>query len=350
MAECAIAVAGAGLIGRRHIELIGTEPRCELAAIVDPAPQASALADTLGVPAYPSLGDLLASRRPDGVIVATPNRLHLPHGTTCVSAGVPVLLEKPVAQTVDEAEALLEAAEAADAPLLVGHHRRHNPILARAREVVQSGQLGQIVAVTGSAIFYKPDGYFDEGPWRREVGGGPILVNMIHEVDDLRFLCGDIESVQVTTSNRVRGFPVEDTVAMTFRFASGALGTFLLSDTAVSALSWEQTSGENKSYPNYPDEDCYVIAGTQGSLSVPTMRVRRQHGESSWWEPTEDSVVEVRRSDPLAVQLQHFCDVINRTAEPLVSGRDATESLRVTQAIVEAAATENRARQKAETS
>ena len=84
--------------------------------------------------------------------------------------------------------------------------------------------------------------------------------------------------MQATTSNATRGFPVEDTSAMIFTFAGGALGTFVLSDTAASPRSWEQTSQENKSYDSYPDEDCYHIAGTRGSLSVPTMRLKVYEG------------------------------------------------------------------------
>ena len=87
---------------------------------------------------------------------------------------------------------------------------------------------------------------------------------MIHEVHNLRMLCGEIVAVQAFASKPTRGFPVEDTVAINLRFASGALGTFMLSDTAACARSWEQTSQENKAYPSYDDEDCYVIAGTDG--------------------------------------------------------------------------------------
>ena len=133
--------------------------------------------------------------------------------------------------------------------------------------------------------------------------------------------------------------PVEDTVAINLRFASGALGTFLLSDTAASAKSWEQTSGENASYPNYADEDCYVVAGTRGSLAVPTMGLKTYAGEGSWWEPFQEEVVEVERADPLARQLEHFRAVILGEAAPLVSGRDGFQTLRVTLAIQEAART-----------
>jgi predicted dehydrogenase len=250
---------------------------------------------------------------------------------------VAVLIEKPVADSVEDAGRLIDAAERAKVPVLVGHHRRHSPILEKAREIVHEGMLGRIVAVMGSAMFYKPDSYFDEGPWRREPGGGPILINMIHEVDDLRSMCGEIAEVQALASNAIRGFPVEDTVALNLRFANGALGTFLLSDTAATARSWEQTSGENSSYASYPDEDCYVIAGVSGSLAVPSMRLKVYAGERSWWKPFETSLVAVQRIDPLSRQLEHFCAVVRGEATPLVSARDALQTLRVTLAIDESA-------------
>src|SRR5437763_1247030 len=80
------------------------------------------------------------------------------------------------------------------------------------------------------------------GGWRRQPGGGPILLNLTHGVNNLLSLVGDIVRVQAVTSNAARGLPVEDSSAMVFTFANGALGTFLLSDTAASAGSWEQTS------------------------------------------------------------------------------------------------------------
>jgi predicted dehydrogenase len=274
MGKTRIAVAGAGVIGRAHIAVARASPSCELTAVVDPGPAARAHADAAGVPLYASLTDLLRADRPDGVILATPNQLHLPQALECIAAGVPILLEKPIAATVAEAQLIVDAAEQAGARVLIGHHRAHSPIMAAARAVVASGVLGRLIAVTGSAMFYKPETYFADGPWRREPGGGPILVNLIHDVHNLRMLCGEIVAVQAFASNATRGFAVEDTVAINLRFANGALGSFMLSDTAASARSWEQTSQENSAYPSYADEDCYVIAGTDGSLAVPSMRLK----------------------------------------------------------------------------
>ena len=287
MPRTRIAVAGAGLIGQAHMRVLQASRDCMLAAVVDPAPTAARRAAEAGVPHFVALSDLLAGDRPDGIVLATPNQFHLPQALECMRAGVPILLEKPIAANVAEGESLVAAAAACGARVLIGHHRAHSPIMARAREVVASGVLGRLTAVMGSALFLKPDHYFDDGPWRREPGGGPVLINMIHEVHSLRMLCGEIVAVQAFASNAARGFVVEDTVAINLRFAGGALGTFMLSDTAASARNWEHTSRENAAYPYYDGEDCCVLAGTNGSLAIPTMRLKAyaRDEDRSWWKP-----------------------------------------------------------------
>ncbi len=334
-------MVGAGLIGRRHIELIKQSSECRLAAVVDPNHAAREAFREDRLPLFDTLDGLFAAERPDGVVLATPSQLHVAQGLACVEAGVPALIEKPVAVTVEDGQRLREAAEAANAKLLVGHHRQHSPIMAKAQEVVESGILGRLVAVTGSAMFYKPDEYFEEGPWRRELGGGPILINMIHEVGNLRALMGEITAVQAFSSNDTRGFPVEDTVAINLRFASGALGTFLLSDTAASAQSWEQTAGENASYASYEDVDCYSLAGTDGSLAIPTMRLKthRKKADRSWWKPLETGNLALERADPLERQLRHFCAVIRGETDPVVTVHDGLRNLAIIVAIDRAART-----------
>ena len=341
MTKTRIAVAGAGYIGQAHMGVAQHSATVTLTAVVDPSPVAQALAAQAGVPCYASLAELLAHDRPDGVVLATPNALHVAHALECMQAGIPCLLEKPIAPTVAEAQTLVDQVEATGAKVLIGHHRAHSPIMAQAKAVVQSGELGQLVAVMGSATFFKPDSYYADGPWRREVGGGPILLNMIHEVHNLRMLCGDIVAVQAFASNAIRGFAVEDTVSINLRFANGVLGTFLLSDTAACARSWEQTSQENKAYPSYDDEDCYVIAGTHGSLSVPTMRLKTYPSpeDRSWWKPFDERTVDMVRADPIALQMEHFGAVVRGEATPRVTARDGLANLRVTEAIVQAAKT-----------
>jgi len=344
MRKVRVAVAGAGLIGLRHIEEIRKSRGAELASIVDVSPKAVEVAGDAGVPLHASLASMLAQDRPDGVIIATPNMLHVEQGLLCVAARVPALVEKPIAHTYAEGARLADAAERAGVALLVGHHRLHSPILHEAVKVVRSGILGSLVGVIGSAVFYKPDadGYYD-GPnaWRRQPGGGPILINMIHEIGNLRAMVGEIVAVQAFASNATRGFPVEDTVAINLRFENGALGAFLLSDTGASAKNWEQTSQENKAYPSYADEDAYTIIGTNGSLGVPTMRIKyyEKDEDRSWFKPYSTRTVPLRRLDPLASQIEHFAAVIRGEAKPLVTARDGLQNLRVTEAIAEAART-----------
>jgi predicted dehydrogenase len=321
------------------VAALEASPRCALSAIVDPSPAAARAAARAQVPLFRSLEELFAEQRPEGVVLATPNALHVPQALQCIALGLPILLEKPIAPTVAEGEKLLRSIEDREARVLIGHHRAHSPIIAKAKEVIDSGALGRLVAVMGSAVFLKPDQYFTDGPWRKQPGAGPILLNMIHEVHNLRMLCGEIVAVQAFASHAVRGFPVEDTVAINLQFAGGALGSFLLSDTAACARSWEQTSQENKAYPSYEDEDCYVIAGTNGSLAVPTMRLKiyARPEDRSWWKPFQTGVAQVTREDPMRRQMEHFGAVARGEAEPLVTARDGLANLRVTEAIAEAA-------------
>ncbi len=341
MTKTRIAVAGAGYIGLEHIRVARESETCVLSAVVDPSDAAAAVAAKAGVPRYRSLDELFEKDRPDGVVLATPNTLHVDHARSSMQAGVPMLLEKPIAPTVEQAEALVADVDRYGVSVLIGHHRAHSPIMARAKEIIDEGRLGSLVAVMGSAMFFKPDQYFADAPWRKEPGAGPILLNMIHEIHNLRMLCGDIVAVQAFSSNATRGFAVEDTVAVNLCFASGALGTFLLSDTAASARSWEQTSQENTAYTSYADEDCYVITGTFGSLSIPTMRLKTyaKAEDRSWWKPFNVSVADMTRGDPLKYQMEHFGRVVRGEAKPIVTARDGLQNLRITEAIVKAAKT-----------
>ncbi|MCP3371359.1 Gfo/Idh/MocA family protein [Bradyrhizobium cajani] len=336
-AKMRIAVAGAGLIGRRHIELIESSRDCVLAGIADPSPAARDYALAHNVPCYADHRALLAQEKPDGLVIASPNTLHLPMALDCAEAGVPALIEKPVTETVATAQRLCTAVKKSGVPMLVGHHRRHNPIIKSARETVAGGKLGQLTAVVGLWLLKKPDDYF-EVAWRREQGGGPLLINLIHDIDNLRFICGEIVEVQALTSNKMRGFAVEDTAALLLRFANGALGTVTVSDATPAPWSWELTAGENAVYPRQ-DQPCYVFAGTNGSLSVPTMELWSYPHNPGWHAPLSREPVALAKFDPLVEQLRHFLAVIARREQPLISVEDAMGTLAVVEAVSDAART-----------
>ena len=236
-----LAVIGAGLIGRTHTRIIQQEPAAEIVAVADPMPAAAAFASEQGIPYFADYLEMLDAVKPAGVVIATPNALHLPVALACAERGVPMLVEKPIADTVEAAQTMVEAAERAGVALLVGHHRRHNPIIQTARDIVQGGRIGRLAAVTCLYLLQKPDSYF-EMAWRREAGGGPVLINLIHDIDNLRFICGEISTVHAVSANAVRGFAVEDTAAVIVSFTSGALATLTISDAVASPWGWDTTA------------------------------------------------------------------------------------------------------------
>lgn len=334
-----IGVAGAGLIGRRHAALVAANPDCTLAGIADPSAEARGFAESIGAPWHVDHRGLIDAGL-DGLVIATPNTLHVPVALDCVARGLPALIEKPVADSVAAAHRLLDAQRRSGVPLLVGHHRRHNPIVQAARAAIARDELGRLTAVAGLWLLRKPDDYFDVR-WRREPGGGPLLLNLIHDIDNFRFIVGEIAAVQAETANSARGFEVEDTAALILRFAGGALGTVTLSDATPAPWSWELASGENRSYPRQ-EVPCYLFAGTKASLAVPTQDLWAYEREIGWWAPLGRTQLTVELRDPLTEQLRHFLAVIRRAETPLVSAADATRTLAVVEAIHEAARTGHR--------
>ncbi len=331
-----LVLLGAGLIGREHAALVLANPDAALVGIADPSPAARGFAAELGVPYYEQYEQMLDETQPDGAIVALPNHLHVPAGLACIARGIPALVEKPVADTLSAARRLTDASEQAGVPVLVGHHRRYSPDIREARRVVQEGVLGDLVVVNGMCLFNKPDDYFNAA-WRRSEGGGPLLINLIHDIDTLRFICGEIESIRAFTSNAVRGFAVEDTASVTLRFQSGVLGSFVVSDAVVSPWSWEFTSAQALYFPHQPGAYLF-FGGRQASLSVSDMYLWRHASPNGHWQdPLVREHRPLDRSQAYANQLEHFLAVIARDAAPIVTARDGMMTLAVTLAIAAAA-------------
>lgn len=336
-AKPAIAVVGAGLIGPRHAAALARSERAVLHSIADPADAGKALAARHGVPHFGSLEELLDKGRPDGVIVATPSQMHVEHGLACVAAGVPALIEKPLGTDLEGCRKLVEAGISAGVPLLVGHHRRHNPLVAKAKQLIGEGALGRIVSVHAMFWLVKPDAYF-EPEWRRRPGAGPIYTNLVHDIDLLRYLAGEIVEVRCTVSNAIRGHDVEESAVMTFRFADGALGTANVSDAIPAPWSWEMTAGEN---PDYPDtgQGCYWIGGTQASLELPGVKLWSHTTKRSWWEPIGATAFPMVKAEPLVRQADQFAAVIAGEEEPLVPAIEGLRSLEVIDALFRSAGT-----------
>ncbi len=331
-----LAIAGLGLIGKRHAEAIDICSNAELSFIVDPSEEAFDYAKKHDILWYPSLSELFQNQKPDGIILATPNNMHLDNGLECIKAGCPIIIEKPLATTPAEGELLVKAAKAAKVPLLVGHHRRHNSLIQKAYETIKSGEIGEVRAAHAVFWMYKTDDYFDAAPWRKQQGAGPIKVNLIHDIDLICYLCGDVEMVQAQAAKSARGYENEDVAAAILRFKNGAIATITVSDMIVSPWSWEMTARENPVYTPV-SQSCYTIGGTLGSLSLPDLTLWKNQAEPNWFEPITATSLPRDYKDPLINQIYQFCAVIKGEEEPLVSGEDGLRALRVIEAIYQAA-------------
>ena len=333
-----IAVLGAGEIGRTHLAAIAACDRTAVAAIADPSPEADALARQYGVPLFRDAAALIASR-PDGIVLATPNALHVPQALEAIAAGIPVLVEKPVAENPEQAARLVAAAEAACVPGLVGHHRRHHPAVRALKADIEAGRLGDLVAGTVMLTLAKPDPYF-AAEWRRSPGnGGPLLINLIHEIDQLRHLFGPIAGVTAVASNARRGFAVEDTAGLVFEMARGGIVTVTLSDAAVGPWAWDLTAGENPARFPAHAVPSHLFAGSRAAVSLPDLTWWRHPGGPDWtveMRPEADTVGPV---DCYGEQIRHFAAVIAGDESPRVTLRDGMENLRVLDAVREAART-----------
>lgn len=335
-----IGIVGAGRMGRRHAGFVSRSHGAHVTAVADPA--SSALADELGVPAFTDHRQLLDSGLADAVIVANPNTLHVPTALDTVAAGIPTLLEKPVATSLDEAVQLMTAVERTGTPVLVGHHRRHHPAVAAARRAIADGTIGDLVVVNGIWASRKDDAYFDID-WHRQPGAGVMLINVVHDLDLLRHLCGEITLVQAITSNTARGNAVDDTVALSFAFENGAIGAFAASDAAVSPWTWDQGTEDDPAFPYTPDAATYFIAGTRASLSLPRLHV---HGAADpartpdWLAPLDGWYLPAESGDAFTHQLEHFLAVARGETMPLVTVRDAARTQALMEAVLRSAAEE----------
>ena len=324
-----------------HAEVLRRMPGLELAAVVDPEEERRKAAEALGVKVFSSLDGLFESGKPDGIVLATPTPMHQDQGLVCISQKCPVLIEKPITVSSGEARTLLQAADDAGIPLLVGHHRRHNGMVQAAKEALEAGMIGDIRAVQATCWFYKPDYYFDIAEWRKRKGAGPISVNMVHDVDLLRHFCGDVSSVQAVSVPSARGFENEDLATAILTFEGGVVATISVSDSIAAPWSWEMTARENPAY-SATNQSCYLIGGSKGGLSLPDLRIWCHTDNPDWWAPISATSLTCGNEDPLVSQMLHFARVVRGEEAPLVSGIEGMRSLQVVEAIAESASSGER--------
>lgn len=314
---------GGGLIGIRHMHAVQAHAGCVLAGLVDPDRAIDAGPD---VPRFADMAEV-----PDGVdgaIIATPTGLHAAHGTAAAQRGWHVLIEKPVAADVAGAKAMGAALALAGTRSLVGHHRRYHAPVRQLRALLAEGAIGTPVTASLIWAMRKPDAYF-EGNWRT-AGGSPVLINLVHDIDILRFVLGEISDVACLAGAPLRDSARIESGAVAVRFERGATATISFADTTPSPWGFEAGTGEN---PNIgkTGQDMMWITGTQGGISFPSLTLwqGRDWGAAAQITPLDAAR---NKAEPLAAQLDHFIEVMDG-AEPLIDVADATRTLEIALAI-----------------
>lgn len=328
MTALPLVIIGAGSIGMRHVEVVQACSETQVIAVVEPVAARREMLAAMGLNAVASFDDIPPATR--GAVIATPTGDHQITACACLERGWPVLVEKPVAGTLNQAREMLAGAIRAGLPLITGHHRRCHPFSLAAREALAG--VGDLVGVQGVWSLRKHESYFDV-LWRRAPGAGPLMTNLSHEIDLLRFLIGDLQEVTALTSNARRGFEIEDTAALAFRFSEGVLGSFLMSDAGASPWSFEAASGENPAIAA-SGRDYIRIVGTEGALAFPSLTRwgRAAPGEIEWSKPMAQSAgPHFDKVDPLLEQITRFAAVVNgATDDVLCTGEDGMKALEMT--------------------
>ncbi len=315
-----ILVAGIGLIGRRHLAAVVQSREARLVGVIDPDPGVA----TMGAPRFDDIDAV--DVQADAIILATPSNLHAAHAAQAAARGWHMLIEKPVAGTLAEADQIIAAAEKGGVKTLIGHHRRHHASVAALRRLIGAGAIGRPVVANCLWAMRKPDVYF-ETLWRQGAGGSPLMINLVHEIDLLRFVLGEVSEVSAMGGARLRGAGRVESGALTLGFANGAVATITFADTAPSPWGFEAATGEN---PNIAStgQDMLFIAGTKGAISFPSLNLWQ--GAADWSQaPQKRRVENPGQTDALAAQLAHFVDVAEGRQEPLIDAADGRATLDV---------------------
>jgi len=272
----------------------------------------------------------------DGVIIATPTHLHASHGIEAAERGWHMLIEKPVAEKLESAKKLETALRSKNIRSLVGHHRRYHAVVQQLKACLQDGLIGEVVNVSVLWAMRKPDVYF-EGNWRTD-GGSPVMINLVHDIDILRFVIGEITQTVALRGRSLRGSTRVESGAVALAFENGAVGTISFADTTPSPWGFEAGTGEN---PNIgtTKQDMMWITGTKGAISFPSMTVWKGTDWGSSAKPITFEPAQNMRT-PLEAQLDHFVDVINGD-EPLIDVADAASTLAIAQELENQLATPN---------
>ncbi len=319
-----IAVVGVGGVGRMHVRKFEEMEQFELTAICDiDAEVLEASGGDTSAEAYSSAEEMLEKHDMDAVSLCTPPKGHLAQTQMAAEAGVHVLCEKPMASTVEQCEGMMAACRETGVTLMIAHKKRFLPVVVRLKELMD-GPLGPMSYMLHR--YPHPGMSQKDWFWDEEDGGGPVLENAIHAADLIRHLMGDAETVSAEggTLFAPQRAPQLDCAVYTVRFASGAIGTVGCGMVSTPKMSHEDVflAGENGvaeiggSFDN-ADRLVYVLRSDAGEVHEETFP----------------------DSDPFRAEFEHFYECVEEEREPLTSGAEGREAVRLCLAVKEAVRT-----------
>ncbi len=335
MGNTRLAVIGLNM-GKVHVKnILSQKSGVELAALCDISEIHRPYAEENRIKFYTDYKETLCREKPDGVVIALPPHLHREVGEYCAERGVHILMEKPVSYTLQEADALVEAVNRRGVKMLVGHQHRFDPGVRSVKDRIQPGAENKLIGFHVFGVYAKPQGYFKD-QWRRMrmSGGGPVTSNGIHDIDRIRYLCGEIETVTALMSNACRGFEVEDTAAVSIKCRNGAVGTYFISDCGYPASEFTDfyyTSGASFRFT------CSSFYQTVAGHAVDEISLGDTGEQYHLRERKTNSVVHPVQDNHLA-EMQHFIRVVKGLEEPVCTGEDGRRSLQALLAVIESAA------------
>jgi UDP-N-acetyl-2-amino-2-deoxyglucuronate dehydrogenase len=220
---------GCGRIARRHSELLGGGhiDRASLVAVCDPVrPRADAIALRFGVPASYDIDEFLARKDIDAVAVLTPSGMHPAHVIACARAGKHVVVEKPMALRLQDADDMIRACDEAGVKLFIVKQNRFNVPVVKAREALEAGRFGRLILGTVRVRWRRDQAYYDQDAWRGTwaYDGGVLTNQASHHIDMLEWFFGDVVSVHARAITALAKIETEDTAVATLKFRNGALG------------------------------------------------------------------------------------------------------------------------------
>ena len=334
-------------VGETHLRLAQKHQKVELTALVDIDSDAVKYqAQELGIRSFTDYRDLLDADLVDAVSIATPHNLHGEIGLACLNAGIHIFVEKPLANTVYAADAMLSAALLSDLKICVGHQYRTYRTPQRMKEIIDSDILGPLHRILWTWLEFRPDSYYRRDPWRtnwRQAGGGVLLNQTSHDLDLICWLAGAPVEVSAQIGKQLHSYlEVEDVACATARFEGGALASFQGSVNQPGAFSLRQLAGDRammviqdvKSLTG--DQTDEILLGHYGdALSSLTASIEPISGQPPiTWESinTEPSSTDSPTGHELL--LHSFVMAILQGGEPYVTGQSARTTVEFINAIV----------------